>query len=82
MKRLYSEKIAPHEKTLPGNILAGINLVCDEPFYAFMAPDFSVAEIVPVLHCNVTTVPEAFIPGTVGMAISKTSLYLEVLRYM
>lgn len=77
--RTLSELLLPSATYLPRRNKEGLDRACEDDHYAFMSPLY--VPLTSVVNCQLVTVPQAYIPSTRAMAISKNSSYRLLLQY-
>jgi hypothetical protein len=80
LREVYLKKISSSLDDLPDSNVEGFRRVCNRHKYTFLtSPKYAqlYAEEIP---CQLTVVPNAFIPETHAMALVKGSPYLDLFR--
>jgi hypothetical protein len=80
MRKIYDKLMAPYESSMPVDDIEGIQRVCNLKKYALATNTFSLINLGYVPDCSVTYVPQAFIPGTIAVAVRHQSPYKELFK--
>jgi hypothetical protein len=82
MNQIYDKLVAPYESSLPVDDTEGLERLCSIRNYALAAQTFNLINVGHIPNCTITTLPEAFFPGSIAVAISENSPYKEVFSQM
>jgi hypothetical protein len=82
MSQIYDKFVAPYQNSLPVDDIEGLQHVCNIRNYALATHTFNLITMGYIPNCTITALPEAFFPGTIGIAFSENSPYREVFNQM
>jgi hypothetical protein len=82
MSQIYDKLVKPCENSLPVDDIEGIRRLCSIRNYALATNTFNLINMGYIPNCTITAVPEAFFPGSIGIAVSENSPYREVFNQM
>jgi hypothetical protein len=78
MSQIYDKLVAPYENSLPLDDIEGIQRLCSTSNYALATNTYNLINLGYIPNCTITDVPEAFFPGSIGVAVSENSPYKEI----
>ena len=78
MKKIYDKLMAPYEHLMQTDDIEGIQKVCSLKNYALATHTSILMNMGIVPNCSITYVPQAFVPGSVAVAITNDSPYKEL----
>ncbi|XP_069696795.1 glutamate receptor U1-like [Periplaneta americana] len=81
MQDIYWRLIAPQQQALPRTTSEGLQRVCEDYKYAFLATRESTEQLAANLSCRLTALPRAYLPGSRAMAVARGSPYLGVFSH-
>jgi hypothetical protein len=82
LRELYLKQIATNVDDLPVSNLEGFRRVCTRHKYTFLSSVKYATRHSGLIPCQLSIVPNAFIPETHAMAVVKGSPYLGIFRQM
>jgi hypothetical protein len=82
MRELYLRQIAPNLEDLPVSNLEGFRRVCTRHKYTFLSSVKYAKRLAGAIPCQLTIVPNAFVPETHAMAVVKGNPYLGIFRHV
>ncbi|KDR16868.1 hypothetical protein L798_08610 [Zootermopsis nevadensis] len=82
LRELYLKQIASNPGDLPDSNLEGFRRVCSRHKYTFLSSLKYANRYAEEVPCKLSTITNAFIPETNGMALVKGSPYLGLFRQM
>ena len=81
IRQVYKKTVAPYERFLPTEELAGVEQICTRDKYAYFISDKHLTYFGGKISCNYEVVPGAFYPGSVAIALRKGSPYRKLFSY-
>jgi hypothetical protein len=81
MTAVYRERLQPHLAHMPSDVLEGLQRVCQEKRYAFMAPVEETVEYMPSLNCAVVYLPQGLFTMKYAIVLTEHSPYVGIFRY-
>jgi hypothetical protein len=78
MRRIYDKLMAPYESYMPKDDVVGIQNVCDLKKYALATHSFNLQNLGFIPNCSITSVPQAFFPASIAVAMTDESPYKEL----
>jgi hypothetical protein len=82
LSQIYDKMVAPYEESLPVDDIEGIQRLCSTRKYAHATNTFDLFNLGIIPNCTIVALPEAFFPGTIGLAVAQNSPYKEVFNRM
>jgi hypothetical protein len=82
LRELYLRQIASNIDDMPVSNLEGFRRVCTRHKYTFLSSVKYATRLSDVIPCQISIVPNAFVPETNAMALVKGNPYLGIFRHM
>jgi hypothetical protein len=82
MQRIYQIMIAPNRHNFPSSDNEGFQRVCDVPNYAYMTFTQLQNHEAGTFKCDLTEIPQIYIPGSMGIITVKQSPYKGIFNSM
>jgi hypothetical protein len=82
LSQIYDKMVAPYEDSLPVDDTEGMQRLCSTRKYAHASHTFALISMGFIPNCTIVALPEAFFPGSIGVAVAQNSPYKEVFNQM
>jgi hypothetical protein len=82
MQNIYQTMIAPNRHNFPSSDDEGFQRVCDVPNYAYMTFTEIENHEAGTFNCDLTEIPQIYIPGSMGVTTVKQSPYKRIFNSM
>ena len=81
LKEIYRIKIEPNLRHMPSDDVEGLKRVCAREGYALATHTYNIMNLDYIPNCTITSVPKAYIPGTVAVATAANSPYRGIFNH-
>jgi hypothetical protein len=82
MQKIYQTMIAPNQHNFPSSDEEGFQRVCKVPNYAYMTYTELENNEAGTFNCDLTEIPQIYIPGSLAITTVKQSPYKRIFNSM